>query len=76
MNGFDEIDKGYAMYAFDLSPSLCDGQCKDPPHSGDISLVLTFKGDMAEPLTLCVYLQYASKIVINKAKEVTTFFQT
>ena len=74
MIGYDDFAKGFAMFAFDLSPSLCDGQYIDPPCNGDVSLALTFMKNIAEPLTLCVYLQYDSKIVINTAKEVTTFF--
>ena len=67
----NDFKDGYALYAFDLSPSKCDNQYRDPDQSGDINIDCKFQNALTESTTLCVYMQYESTITINAQKRVT-----
>ena len=71
----DDYKKGgYALWAFDLSPSQCDEQFNDPTRRGKLSLELEFEKERDNALGLCVYLQFNSEIVLNKAKQAVKIF--
>ena len=72
---FDEYKKGgYALWAYDLSPSQCDEQFNDPKQEGSLTLEVEFANNTTAPLVLCVYLQFDSDIIINEVGEVITMF--
>ena len=66
---------GYAIFVFDLSSSLCDGEHIDPDKSGDLSIGLTFKQNLTTPITVLLYLEYNSIVEITKGKKVIPHFQ-
>ena len=71
----DEYKKGgYALWAYDLSPSQCDEQFNDPKQRGNLTLEVEFGNNTTAPLVLCVYLQFDSDIIINEVGEVITMF--
>jgi len=71
----DDYKKGgYALWAFDLSPSQCDEQFNDPTRRGKLSLELEFEKERDNALGLCAYLQFNSEIVLNKAKQAVKIF--
>ena len=71
----DEYKKGgYALWAYDLSPSQCDEQFNDPKQRGNLTLEVEFANNTTAPLVLCVYLQFDSDIIINEVGEVITMF--
>ena len=72
----NDFKDGYALYAFDLSPSKCDNQYRDPDETGDVEIDCKFQEALTESVTLCVYLQYESAITINPQKRVTTNYAT
>lgn len=69
-----DFKRGYAVYAFDLTASLCDDQYRDQKRNGTIELEFTFENNIPEVISLCAYLQFESEIVINEAGRVTTLF--
>ena len=69
-----DYKNGYALYAFDLSPSQCADQFVDPIKKGKLTLELQFAKPIPKTLTLCVYLQFEASFVINEAREVVTKF--
>lgn len=72
----NDYQRGSTLYAFNISPTLCNGQYKDPERSGNINIACKFKENIPSPLTLCAYLQFEGAISINPAKQVTSNFQT
>ena len=71
----DEYKKGgYALWAYDLSPSQCDEQFNDPKQRGNLTLEVEFGNNTTTPLVLCVYLQFDSDIIINEVGGVITMF--
>ena len=69
-----DYKNGYALYAFDLSPSQCTDQFIDPAKRGKLTLELQFAKPIPKTLTLCVYLQFEASIIINEVREVFTKF--
>ena len=65
---------GYALYAYDLSQSQCDEQYIDPKRNGGLSLEIEFAKNIPEPLTLCVFLQFDSEIIINETGAVILMY--
>ena len=76
--GLIELDDykkgGYVLWAYDLSQSQCDEQYIDPKRNGGLSLVIKFAKNIAEPLTLCVFLQFDSEIIINETGAVVLMY--
>ena len=66
---------GYVIMAFDLSPSLCDGEYIDPDKSGDMSIALSFRQNLTTSITVLVYCKYNSLIEITSGREVIPHFQ-
>ena len=76
--GLIELDDykkgGYVLWAYDLSQSQCDEQYIDPKRNGGLSLEIEFAKNIAEPLTLCVFLQFDSEIIINETGAVVLMY--
>ena len=70
----DYKNGGYALWAYDLSPSQCDEQFDDPKQRGSLTLEVEFANNLPRPYALCVYLQFDSDIIINEVKQVITIF--
>ena len=69
-----DYKSGYALYAFDLSPSQCTDQFVDPTKKGKLTLELQFAKPIPKTLTLCVYLQFEASVIIDEYREVVTKF--
>jgi hypothetical protein len=63
---------GYSLYAFDLSPSLLDGDQFELAKSGPLSLELKFAHVTPEPLQVLVYAEQDSILEISKTRQVLT----
>ena len=67
----DDYKGGYALYAFDISPSVCNiGEYRDPERRGNISISCNFSKASIETLILCAYLQFNDKITVTAGKEI------
>lgn len=69
-----DYKNGFAIYVFDLSPSLSGGQYTDPKKDGRLTVHLQFARNTTKPLILCAYLQFDDKISINEGGKITTYF--
>ena len=72
--GLDDFDKGYALYAFDLSPSILDGNQIELIRSGNLRLELKFAKALTAPIHVIVYGELDSIIEINNSRQVLTDF--
>ena len=72
----DDYKGGYALYAFDISPTPGNiGEYKDPERRGNIGISIKFSVAPTETLVLCSYLQFSGRIDINKAKQVSVDYK-
>ena len=69
-----DFESGYAIYSFDLSPSLLDGDQFELVKSGALRLELKFSQALPEPVMVIVYGEMDSMIEIDRSRQVLTDF--
>ena len=70
---YQDHDRGYTLYAFDLSPSLLDGdQQFELIRSGALRLELKFSQALNEPVHVIVNAELDSMIEIERSRQVLT----
>ena len=66
----DEYPNGYCLYAFDLTPDLCNGEHFNLIKSGNLRINLDFKSALKTPVNGILYLEYQNIIEINKNRQI------
>lgn len=69
---YTQFKSGYTLYAFDLSPSLLDGDQFEMPKAGPLTLEFKFNTPTPEPLQVIVYAEHDGIIEISKTRQVLT----
>ncbi|KAK7095801.1 hypothetical protein V1264_005166 [Littorina saxatilis] len=69
-----DFELGYAIYSFDLSPSLLDGDQFELVKSGALRLELKFNQALPAPVMVIVYGEMDSMIEIDRSRQVLTDF--
>ncbi|GFV05733.1 uncharacterized protein F54H12.2 [Trichonephila clavipes] len=64
-----EFPKGYALYLFDLSPDLCDGEHFNLIKHSNLRIELKFNKVLEQTVSLIVFAEFESLIEINKNKK-------
>ncbi len=67
-NALDRRDfsRGYALYAFDLTPDLGEDDHFNLTRQGSVRLVLKFAQALAETVTMIAYAEFQNVIEIDK----------
>ena len=73
---YRDFGDGYAIYAFDLTPSLLDGNQVELLKSGSLRLELKFSSPLAAPVHVLVYGELDSLIEISQTREVITDYSS
>ena len=74
---YRDFETGYGLFAFDLTPSLIDGdQQFELVKSGALRLELKFSQALAQPVHVLVYGELDSMIEIDRSRQVLTDFST
>ena len=71
---YRDFPGGYALYAFDLSPSLLDGNQVELVKSGSLRLELKFKAALPEPVHVIAYAELDSLLEIDRSRQILTDF--
>ena len=71
---YRDFPGGYALFAFDLSPSLLDGNQVELVKSGSLRLELKFKTDLLEPVYVIAYAELDSLLEIDHSRQILTDF--
>lgn len=69
-----DFELGYALYSFDLSPSLIDGDQFELVKSGALRLELKFSEALDEPVMVIVYAEMDGMIEIDRSRQILTDF--
>lgn len=77
-NGIDygAYDRGWALYCFDLSPSLLDGNQFELLKSGSLSIELKFEQALTHPVHVIVYAELDAVLEIDRSRMVLTDFSS
>lgn len=67
----DDYGKGYALYAFDLTPDLSTDDYFQPKTSGSVRLELTFASPLSETVNVVVYSEFESILEVDRNRNVT-----
>lgn len=72
---FEDYKKGYAFYAFDLTPDLASNDNHMSVNkNGNLAIDIKFGSALPETVSLVVYAEYRNTIEIDKARGITTDF--
>ena len=73
---YRDINAGYGLFAFDLTPSLLDGDQFELVKSGALRLELKFSQPLPQPIHVLVYGELDTVIEIDRSRQVLTDFST
>ena len=71
-----EYPNGYTLYAFDLTPDMCQGDHLNIQRSGSLDIGFTFKTVPASNLICVVYMEFDNLIEVCKNRTVMKDYQT
>ena len=71
---YKDFGNGYTMFAYDLSPSMTDGDMVEPLKTGSLRLEIGFSKPLEKPIHVLTYGQFDGMIEIDKARQVLTDF--
>ena len=66
----EDYDRGYALYAFDLSPDLSSGQHFNLKRQGNLRLEMHFDKLLSEGMNIVVYAEFDNILEIDRARNV------
>ena len=67
-----DFEAGYCLFAFDLSPSILDGDQCELVKSGNLRLELKFSRPIPAPVHCLMYGELDSIIEITNSREIIT----
>jgi hypothetical protein len=70
----EEYAKGHVLYAFDLTPDLCDGSHFNLQHQGNLRLELKFSEPLTKTLSVLIYAEFQNVIEITKSRHILCDF--
>ncbi len=66
----DDYSNGYALYAFDLTPDLCEGGTFNLIQQGSVRVTLKFSEALARAVNVVAYAEFENIVEINRARNV------
>ncbi|GBM31293.1 Uncharacterized protein F54H12.2 [Araneus ventricosus] len=70
----DEFIQGYTLYAFDLTPDLCDGSHLNLVNQGNLRIELKFASALEKTVSVLVYAEFQNMIEITNSRNVLCDF--
>ena len=69
-------DKGYTLFAFDLTPNLTEGEAFDLVRRGNLRLEIRFDRPLEQTINVICYAEFDNVIQIDKARHVLCDFSS
>ncbi|XP_071504964.1 uncharacterized protein F54H12.2-like [Diadema antillarum] len=66
----EDYDRGYTLYAFDLSPDLSSGQHFNLKRQGNLRLELHFDENLGQGINIICYAEFVNILEIDRARNV------
>lgn len=70
----EEYAKGHVLYAFDLTPDMCDGSHFNLQHQGNLRVEMKFSEAVGRTLSVLIYAEFQNAIEITKTRHVLCDF--
>ena len=65
---------GYSLFAFDISPALCNGRHQEIARKGTVQLELEFSKPLTNTITLLLYSEFDNVITVDRYRNVLKNF--
>lgn len=73
---YEDYRTGYTLFAFDLTPSLTDGDAVELIKTGSLRLEMSFGKPLPTPIHIIVYGELDAMVEIDRARQVITDFSS
>ena len=70
----EEYAQGHVLYAFNLSPDMCDGEHFNLQRQGNLRVEIKFSEAIAQTLSVLIYAEFQNVIEISKSRHVLCDF--
>lgn len=70
----EDYAKGHVLYAFDLTPDLCDGSHFNLQHQGNLRVEMKFSEALTKTLSVLIYAEFQNVIEITKSRHILCDF--
>lgn len=70
----EEFSKGHTLYAFDLTPDLCNGPHLNLQHQGNLRVEVKFSKALEKTISLLIYAEFENVIEVTKSRHVLCDF--
>jgi len=70
----DEYAEGYTLFAFDLSPDLCEGPHLNLQHQGNLRVEMKFSQALSKTISVLIYAEFENVIEVTKSRHVLCDF--
>lgn len=70
----DEYAKGYTLYAYDLTPDLCNNDHMNLIQQGNLRIEMKFATVLSKTITVLVYAEFQNVIEITKSRNIICDF--
>lgn len=70
----EEFADGHILYAFDLSPDLCDGPHLNLKQQGNLRIEIKFAEDLKTTISVLMYEEFENIIEIPKSRHILCDF--
>ena len=70
----EDFANGHALYAFDLTPDMCDGPHLNLQHQGNLRVEIKFATALQSTISVLVYAEFENIIEITKAHHILCDF--
>lgn len=71
-----EYSKGYTLFAFDLTPDLCDGGRMNLIHQGNLRVEIKFEKALTKTISVLIYAEFQNVIEITKTRNIICDFSS
>ena len=62
--------RGFTLFGFDLTPTLCHGEHQDFKQNGNLRILLEFKEALPRSTTVIVYAEFENTLSVYKSRQV------
>ena len=70
----EDFASGHTLYAFDLSPDMCDGPHLNLQHQGNLRVEIKFSKALQSTISVFIYAEFENIIEITKSRHVLCDF--
>lgn len=70
----EEFANGHTLYAFDLSPDLCDGPHLNLQQQGNVRVEIKFNSSLTKTVSVLIYAEFENIIEITKSRHILCDF--